>query len=188
MRGKVTLKKAGRCHVGITPACAGKSVAAVSFCAFCWDHPRVCGEKESLEILSKMPRGSPPRVRGKDQIALVDCRQQGITPACAGKSSISSTSDSESGDHPRVCGEKVATNMIAAPILGSPPRVRGKVDITEPEYGHLRITPACAGKSLLYYPPIDDSGDHPRVCGEKYNYGMANKQATGSPPRVRGKD
>ncbi len=30
---------------GITPAYAGKSRYARFFRMFCWDHPRVCGEK-----------------------------------------------------------------------------------------------------------------------------------------------
>ena len=50
--------------------------------------------------------GSPPRVRGKVELALEDVNTEGITPACAGKSMISNLPTHHSRDHPRVCGEK----------------------------------------------------------------------------------
>ena len=52
------------------------------------DHPRVCGEKYDEQLANPASTGSPPRVRGKggeEQSQLID---SGITPACAGKSSI----------------------------------------------------------------------------------------------------
>ena len=33
---------------GITPAYAGKSVSHCAYCICDWDHPRVCGEKNSM--------------------------------------------------------------------------------------------------------------------------------------------
>ena len=71
----------------------------------------------------------------------------GITPACAGKSSISSLSASDSGDHPRMCGEKHVIKLSRAKIKGSPPHVRGKGPRLLKEKVKARITPACAGKS-----------------------------------------
>ena len=48
MRGKAHLADRG-CHiVGITPACAGKSVGTGSRSGASWNHPRVCGEKGSV--------------------------------------------------------------------------------------------------------------------------------------------
>ena len=66
-----------------------------------------------------------------------------------------------------MCGEKGFQLVCRRVRLGSPPRVRGKVD--DPETGDLihRITPACAGKSLKQIYKIRHNGDHPRVCGEK---------------------
>ena len=72
-------------------------------------------------------------------------------------------------------------------VLGSPPRVRGKVsgmDVYRPKDG---ITPACAGKSLLPWVATDPERDHPRVCGEKFRDENVDNAAVGSPPRVRGK-
>ena len=71
---------------GITPACAGKSMAYLPLIRILEDHPRVCGEKELTIHAPKVVQGSPPRVRGK-VCALSALRlKERITPACAGKS------------------------------------------------------------------------------------------------------
>ena len=66
-----------------------------------------------------------------------------------------------------MCGEKhdAITNGYSNP--GSPPHVRGKVSNYSYAANNLRITPACAGKSMStpIYPIMDK--DHPRMCGEK---------------------
>ena len=71
--------------------------------------------------------------------------------------------------------------------VGSPPRVRGKVRAGCRPTCNLRITPACAGKSLAgrYADGVEE--DHPRVCGEKCICGGDHRHRVGSPPRVRGK-
>ena len=88
VRGKEVHTGSGLDFPGITPACAGKSRSQPRLPCTGRDHPRVCGEKaHSPEcVLSLM--GSPPRMRGKEapKFALVVVR--GITPACAGKSSL----------------------------------------------------------------------------------------------------
>ena len=90
----------------ITPAYAGKSVFYQSHFLRWQDHPRVCGEKVCSSKRFVLPRGSPPRMRGK--AVLRQCRQfaVGITPAYAGKRMPSSRRVKQEGDHPRVCGEK----------------------------------------------------------------------------------
>ena len=147
VRGKGTLLFSIRPLVGITPACAGKRMAALTTCGMGWDHPRVCGEKHfgqgpGLELV-----GSPPRVRGKGCILAGGVGAQGITPACAGKSPCRKSAKPAGGDHPRVCGEKSPVYRSSAISLGSPPRVRGKAKELPPRQCYLGITPACAGKS-----------------------------------------
>ena len=70
-----------------------------------------------------------------------------ITPAYAGKSSSSFSSNSGLKDHPRLCGEKV--NVTSSEIVqpGSPPPMRGKANGNYTRKGDARITPAYAGKS-----------------------------------------
>ena len=55
------------------------------------------------------------------------------------------------------------------------------------EYGHDRITPACAGKSYFFVLYHIVRLDHPRVCGEKEVLLKPDTLIQGSPPRVRGK-
>ena len=66
-----------------------------------------------------------------------------------------------------MCGEKRKTAPMNGSSVGSPPRVRGKVDSTVTELEQLRITPACAGKKGLAGSNGSVTEDHPRVCGEK---------------------
>ena len=51
----------------------------------------------------------------------------------------------------------------------------------------LRITPAWAGKSIVYDLPIKQEEDHPRVGGEKRFIRFPSAHCPGSPPRGRGK-
>ena len=69
-------------------------------------------------------------------------------------------------DHPRVCGENKAPDYHMAAEGGSPPRVRGKHYVHCPVLEERRITPACAGKTLLTISLGTIKTDHPRVCGE----------------------
>ena len=70
-----------------------------------------------------------------------------ITPAYAGKSDLTS-----------------GTQTL---LQGSPPHVRGKAASAELYFCALGITPAYAGKSIIKDITIPADGDHPRVCGEK---------------------
>ena len=65
--------------------------------------------------------------------------------------------------------------------------MRGKVVLCPDVLFPFGITPACAGKSVLFniYQVIAE--DHPRVCGEKARTLIVQDEPQGSPPRVRGK-
>ena len=152
---------------GITPACAGKSQSWYLLPLRFWDHPRVCGEKLQSTLFSTHIQGSPPRVRGKGTFRLTFHQSRRITPACAGKSVISSNPKYNAEDHPRVCGEKSFLRLFRRRGLGSPPRVRGKDLADDSPESTGRITPACAGKRKVPHKKIVKIGDHPRVCGEK---------------------
>ena len=72
-------------------------------------------------------------------------------------------------DHPRACGEKARVMTYGVPSVGSPPRMREKVEDKVREYKAQRITPAYAGKSATTTWARTVGRDHPRVCGEKPN-------------------
>ena len=111
----------------------------------------------------------------------------GITPACAGKRLLVFCLETQTKDHPRVCGEKCP--LVSGFIFGwgSPPRMRGKVAHDVDFFVIRGITPACAGKSWPMNTQTRRQGDHPRVCGEKLTDEYPDQAARGSPPRVRGK-
>ena len=110
-------------------------------------------------------------MRGKENTAYGCMNLSGITPACAGKSVCVECvaperkdhprvcgekllrfldGKSQAKDHPRVCGEKLEIFDSADALMGSPPRVRGKVGAECPRIKVLGITPACAGKRMLF--------------------------------------
>ena len=132
-------------------------------------------------------QGSPPRARGRVGILGADLQLVGITPARAGKSGRPVDLAGALRDHPRACGEETAGPCYEAGGLGSPPRVRGRVNCTGWEMTDFGITPARAGKSIATSCKVVTYQDHPRACGEEavtMLYALADE---GSPPRVRGR-
>ena len=69
----------------ITPAGAGKTLDFAAKRAFCWDHPRRCGENVLHTDCKDKFLGSPPQVRGKQSVIVIHGAESGITPAGAGK-------------------------------------------------------------------------------------------------------
>ena len=111
-----------------------------------------------------------------------------ITPACAGKSVLAAKEVKLVRDHPRVCGEKPSLLPPGAALMGSPPRMRGKVKSDICPRPRLGITPAYAGKSTVMQGFTKKYRDHPRVCGEKLLVCKKMFGDEGSPPRMRGKE
>ncbi len=151
----------------ITPACAGNTAPGTRHPSRTPDHPRVRGEHRRDRVQARQVDGSPPRARGTQGPAPARDRGWGITPACAGNTSVSTTSGTSNADHPACAG-----NTPAAPaptptwtdhprmrgehrrcrgstwtLRGSPPHARGtQTGGGESRSGH-RITPACAGNT-----------------------------------------
>ena len=108
-------------------------------------------------------------MRGKETNLDSKTPDDGITPACAGKSNYTTRELLTTQDHPRVCGEKSSAVVSPCPAVGSPPRVRGKGGFNGSQFEDVGITPACAGKSTDIAIPWPATEDHPRVCGEKWS-------------------
>ena len=148
MRGKASPDNDNQAITRITPAYAGKRVAAQIFRNLDRDHPRVCGEK-SISADSFSPgTGSPPRMRGKVNSPPQRLINFGITPAYAGTGDTLLDLPAGERDHPRVCGEKLYAARFASGGAGSPPRMRGKGNPVSCTCSRPGITPAYAGKSL----------------------------------------
>ena len=167
MRGKALENGGGSLDVRITPACAGKRERHRPGTRPDKDHPRVCGEKQEHVHRAVPGRGSPPRMRGKEQDQRHRRLHPGITPACAGKSYTQMYFATTARDHPRMCGEKLHADVFCNNCEGSPPHVRGKAG-------------ACTHGQARHW-------DHPRVCGEKVFLSVPATSVLGSPPRMRGK-
>ena len=110
-----------------------------------------------------------------------------ITPAYAGKRKSCAAQKTSAWDHPRMCGEKLATGSRTRKAAGSPPHVRGKESEKPDCDDKRRITPACAGKSGNQPRLMPMRRDHPRMGGEKRQNVLVLLAEAGSPPHGRGK-
>ena len=106
-------------------------------------------------------------MRGKGVSNVSIARSTGITPAYAGKSELCVLVAELTEDHPRICGEKLLLVVCLAPVMGSPPHMRGKARKAALPRLDTRITPAYAGKSIIGNIIFFGGWDHPRICGEK---------------------
>ena len=65
--------------------------------------------------------------------------------------------------------------------------MRGKDSLVDKFWNKIRITPAYAGKSLFCCASHFVRWDHPRLCGEKFQFPFCFFWYGGSPPPMRGK-
>ena len=90
---------------GLIPARAGKT-SIPGRAGHPWGaHPRACGENVPSWPAMVRYAGSSPRVRGKRDVGVLEARDPGLIPACAGKTSGRSGRSTVARAHPRVCGE-----------------------------------------------------------------------------------
>ncbi len=187
MRGKVGLIVAGIAALRITPAYAGKRISIADNYCLDRDHPRLCGEKADFILSAGNCSGSPPPMRGKEDLDTDKPTRHRITPAYAGKSVIPTAAVRGVLDHPRLCGEKAVQRGDITGMSGSPPPMRGKAMGLNLQKSNKRITPAYAGKSyaLPRCPPM--WLDHPRLCGEKFRADSYINRNSGITPAYAGK-
>ena len=110
--------------VRITPACAGKTMGDITKIKAEEDHPRLRG-KDTLGFPSHCGRaGSPPLARERRVPAARNRGKPGITPACAGKTGLTSFQTIAPWDHPRLRGKDVKQFITKQDDSGSPPLAR----------------------------------------------------------------
>ena len=166
VRGKLGVRARCRLHDRITPAGAGKTVDKWELVRMIRDHPRRCGENGISGRETELTQGSPPRMRGKPKEYTDKQDVAGITPADAGKTSVKGSNRNNYWDHPRGCGENFSVIPCPKYGKGSPPRMRGKPFCGIGIYSADRITPADAGKTVVFLFYTTMCRDHPRGCGE----------------------
>ena len=148
MRGKLSRVNIRFAPLGITPADAGKTHHQFPIHRECQDHPRGCGENEVTFPFASYVIGSPPRMRGKRKNEPIYVNGLRITPADAGKTFCTAAVKTCAQDHPRGCGENFIRDIRQQGIVGSPPRMRGKLCFERGGKCPAGITPADAGKTL----------------------------------------
>ena len=104
-RGVQPLEISAKAKVRITPACAGSTLAILLLRYLSWDHPRLRGEYRQSHIHTAAYPGSPPLARGVPSSDDCDLVQEGITPACAGSTTLLQSHPYCFADHPRLRGE-----------------------------------------------------------------------------------
>ena len=131
------------------------------------------------------PKGSPPRVRSRqDGCSAIACRM-GITSACAEQTHWFHPQHRGFGDHLRVCGADFDSAALADLFSGSPPRVRSRLKRWKPRLQSSGITSACAEQTIRWMRPACSRRDHLRVCGADSLADRHRVPDGGSPPRVR---
>ena len=130
--------------------------------------------------------GSSPRMRGTLVAELPLHRLDGIIPAYAGNTMDCLSRRVPYRDHPRVCGEHQFKTHESTAIQGSSPRMRGTLHVVPIREDRRGIIPAYAGNTNRQGIGIAQWRDHPRVCGEHTSANVANSNAAGSSPRMRG--
>ncbi len=147
LRGARELRSRVVVAAGIIPALAGSTQGPHVRRVPREDHPRACGEHESMLDMMDGCAGSSPRLRGAHDRAGSQERRLGIIPALAGSTGATSNAMSHRRDHPRACGEHRCPRAHCGHVPGSSPRLRGaRKGRTYDEY-HARIIPALAGST-----------------------------------------
>ena len=151
---------------GIIPACAGSTNSPIHQQAFRRDHPRMCGEHSASISRPRRSMGSSPHVRGALSSSPFRAFITGIIPACAGSTCFPRLRPIPKRDHPRMCGEHIASNKLYNRPSGSSPHVRGALERVHGRCRLRGIIPACAGSTSSSPSMLTILGDHPRMCGE----------------------
>ena len=109
----------------IIPASAGSTFDEAFNLSQSSDHPRVCGEHDSMAVGCVYVNGSSPRLRGAHPQWEACHLKLRIIPASAGSTDWGNNRIRKITDHPRVCGEHLAQPRLRVQERGSSPRLRG---------------------------------------------------------------
>ena len=112
--------------------------------------------------------GSPPHARGTPNALTQTNFTSRITPACAGNTRQSNCFHFGNRDHPRMRGEHLSKKRTCDGHGGSPPHARGTPSCSCILLSVCRITPACAGNTVMGALTREDQQDHPRMRGEHF--------------------
>ena len=168
------------------PACAGEPTVLLRSDGGEEVYPRVCGGTGVRSVISAMPGGLSPRVRGNPGVVLIRTGAQRSIPACAGEPRHPGRQDAAGRVYPRVCGGTRGRYLDITGAHGLSPRVRGNRSPAAVHRPALRSIPACAGEPGVGDKRVDAGGVYPRVCGGTPQQSHRKPEPEGLSPRVRG--
>ena len=170
-----------------TPTGVGKTAAKTITMRLTSVHPHGCGE-DLLRALQKLqPIGSPPRVWGRLDAPYRPRPARWFTPTGVGKTGFRRATGGRPQVHPHGCGEDSCRRWRHAILLGSPPRVWGRLQDREDGGDCDRFTPTGVGKTMTGSGVATTPKVHPHGCGEDEWEHNHRKLGKGSPPRVWGR-
>ena len=126
-------------------------------------------------------------MRGKQDYETFVDNVLGLIPAHAGKTFSAPLSSFQTWAHPRACGENQVRCEHFINILGSSPRMRGKLTPWLMKSHSEGLIPAHAGKTPADAAATLNAAAHPRACGENREHRPFTILVQGSSPRMRGK-
>ena len=145
----------------------------------------MCGADCDDGVASAQIRGSPPRVRSRQNGRDSSNVALGITSACAEQTLKRVHGRFRFRDHLRVCGADELADALVELTVGSPPRVRSRRRQPHQPGRPAGITSACAEQTGSFGSRPMSIRDHLRVCGADPTRTRARSPPSGSPPRVR---
>ena len=127
MRGKRFSSLTGTRKQGNIPAHAGKTRLFSDAERSDAEHPRACGENWVFIFSTGHFSGTSPRMRGKPNSSRQANSDIRNIPAHAGKTLGSPAGVWSRWEHPRACGENDTEGGAWFTVLGTSPRMRGKL-------------------------------------------------------------
>ena len=132
-------------------------------------HPHGCGDNSRAIFRNSSAVGSPPRVWGQLQIALLGFILSRFTPTGVGTTVECLSCSGAGAVHPHGCGDNLQVIRTDRFGIGSPPRVWGQRGRLSLRRGASRFTPTGVGTPP---PPVGYhtiiNGSPPRVWGQRF--------------------
>ena len=130
---------------------------------------------------------TPPRVWGRPTEPQPFGSVNGNTPTGVGKTNRDRGMQIARRKHPHGCGEDTNQKCTSAPLLETPPRVWGRLQIPDARVIVEGNTPTGVGKTLGKTPVQPWMWKHPHGCGEDLAPAVTAVSTQETPPRVWGR-
>ena len=186
-RGKLIGQARTQLRHRLIPAHAGKTSSHWSTNIERTAHPRSRGENLGVPAPRVNTAGSSPLTRGKRTAEAVQVLCQGLIPAHAGKTWRRIVWASLRSALPRSRGENARMSVAVTDSGGSSPLTRGKQQQSSLQFRTVRLIPAHAGKTVLFFGASSAVTAHPRSRGENDAVSGRSSASRGSSPLTRGK-